>query len=186
MRVRYATMMVCLIAVLPALAAGFSANGGEKKMSFTIKSRDFTDGGELPKRFTCEGEDLSPELAWNGAPSGVKSFALIVDDPDAPIGTFTHWVVYDIPASFKRLGRGAGNEALPKDGMKYGHTDFGRMGYGGPCPPKGHGRHRYYFRLTALDVATLGLPAGASRNEVLGAMKGHALAEASTMGVFER
>ncbi len=155
-------------------------------MSFRIKSADFTEGGAIPKKYTCEGDDLSPEISWENAPAGTKSYALIVEDPDAPMGTFTHWVVYDVPASTNRLVRGAGNQAVSKDNMKNGHTDFGRTGYGGPCPPKGHGRHRYYFKLMALDVASLGLPSGATKNEVLMAMKGHVLSETTTMGVFQR
>jgi len=162
-----------------------SANGGEN-MSFRIKSADFAEGHNIPRKFTCDGEDLSPEVSWEDAPAGTKSFALIVEDPDAPMGTFTHWVVYDLPASARKLNRGDGNQAVSKDNLKNGHTDFGRMGYGGPCPPKGHGRHRYYFKLIALDVETLGLPSGASRSEVLMAMKNHVLAETSTMGVYQR
>ncbi len=175
-----------LAGVLLALTFfGFNANGGEK-MGFRIKSPDFTEGHSIPKKFTCDGEDLSPEVSWEDAPAGTKSFALIVEDPDAPMGTFTHWVVYDLPASTRKLNRGDGNKAVSEGGLKNGHTDFGRMGYGGPCPPKGHGRHRYYFKLIALDVDTLGLPSGASKNEVLMAMKDHVLAEATTMGVYQR
>jgi Raf kinase inhibitor-like YbhB/YbcL family protein len=163
---------------------GLNANGGGN-MGFRIKSTDFTEGHSIPRKFTCDGEDLSPEVSWDDAPAGTKSFALIVEDPDAPMGTFTHWVVYDLPASAKKLNRGDGNKAV-SNGLKNGNTDFGRMGYGGPCPPKGHGRHRYYFKLIALDVDTLGLSSGASKNEVLMAMKNHVLAETTTMGVYQR
>ncbi len=175
-----------MASVLVTLLLFFAlANGGEE-MNFKIKSPDFTDGGSIPRKFTCEGEDLSPELTWENPPAGVKSFALIVEDPDAPMGTFTHWVIYDLPGTLKKLNRGIGNEARLKDNIKHGLQDFGRTGYGGPCPPKGHGRHRYYFKLTALDVETLGLSEGASKGDVLMAMKGHVLAETAAMGVYQR
>ncbi|MBI5887877.1 MAG: YbhB/YbcL family Raf kinase inhibitor-like protein [Deltaproteobacteria bacterium] len=151
-------------------------------MAFSITSPAFSEGGVIPEKFTCEGRDLTPELDWGDVPKGTKSLSLIVEDPDAPMGTFTHWVLYDIPADTVKLEQGA----RLKTGIKTGMTDFGRSGYGGPCPPRGHGTHRYYFILRALDVPTLGLAAGASKADVEKAMKGHILGETKTMGTYKR
>jgi len=150
-----------------------------------LSSRSFQDQQAIPVRYTCDGADVSPHLAWSEAPTGTQSFVLIMDDPDAPVGTFTHWVVYDIPAHQTELP-----EDFPKQadvgGIRQGVNDFRRVGYGGPCPPRGHGRHRYFFKLYALDVPTLGLPGGALRTEVEARMRGHVLAEAQYMGTYER
>lgn len=172
------------MAFIMTVCAAFAAGGGE--VAFKIDSADIRDGDPIPKKFSCDGEDLSPEIRWDGAPDGTKSFALIVDDPDAPVGTFTHWVIYDMPATRKTLERGIGNDPALSGGIKQGKNDFGRTGYGGPCPPKGHGRHRYYFTLRALDVETLGLAAGAKKGDVERTMKGHVLGEARMMGVYQR
>src|SRR5512143_456320 len=129
-------------------------------MTFTLTISAFAEGGLIPAKFTCEGANVSPELRWNDAPAGTRSFALIVDDPDAPVGTFTHWVLFDIPADRAALAMGTGAIGVP------GKNDFGRAGYGGPCPPRGHGPHRYYFTLYALDIASLKLKAGADRRKV--------------------
>ncbi|MBI5237387.1 MAG: YbhB/YbcL family Raf kinase inhibitor-like protein [Deltaproteobacteria bacterium] len=150
-------------------------------MAFTISSPDIQEGKTVPKEFTCDGANISPELVWKDAPVGAKSLVLIVEDPDAPSGAFTHWVVYDIPATVNRLEKGA----LPS-GVKQGLTDFGYARYGGPCPPKGHGEHRYYFMLKALDVPSLGIRDSAKRAEVEKAFKGHALAETRLMGRYGR
>ncbi|MBI1910427.1 MAG: YbhB/YbcL family Raf kinase inhibitor-like protein [Deltaproteobacteria bacterium] len=151
-----------------------------------LRSPDITNGDVIPKRFSCEGDDMSPELIWEGEPAGTKSYSLIVEDPDAPGGMFTHWVVYDMPAQFHHLYRGMGNDIDLKDGFKQGSTDFGYSGYGGPCPPKGHGRHRYNFIIRALDIPSLGLPDGATKSEVEMAMQGHVLAEAKITGIYQR
>ncbi|MBI5562181.1 MAG: YbhB/YbcL family Raf kinase inhibitor-like protein [Deltaproteobacteria bacterium] len=155
-------------------------------MTFTIKSADFKDNGPISKKFTCDGEDLSPELSWTDPPQGAKSYALIVEDPDAPTGTFLHWVVYDIPADFKGLKRGMLSDDYADKGVKQGKTGFGPAGWGGPCPPKGHGRHRYIFILKALDVPSLGLANGAVRLDVEKAAKGRVLGEARITGVYQR
>ena len=149
-------------------------------MAFTISTDACIDGGIIPARFTCDGEDLSPQLRWTGAPPGARSFALIMDDPDAPVGTFTHWLLYDIGAAHTELA----------EGQKPGQTgvtiknDFGRPGYGGPCPPRGHGVHRYFFRLYALDAATLGKPV--TRTALETALRSHTLETATVMGKYER
>ena len=142
----------------------------------------FADGGLIPRLHTCEGADISPSLEWGDEPTTTRSLALIVDDPDAPAGTWNHWLLYDLPALVRSLAQGykSGKPALS------GTNDFGRLGYGGPCPPKGHGPHRYFFKLYALDVASLGLPAGARRGQIDKAMSGHVLAEAKYMGRYER
>ena len=142
----------------------------------------FPDGGMIPAVHTCEGADLSPSLEWSGQPGDTKSFALIVDDPDAPAGTWNHWLLWDIPASAGALRQGTKAGSLGVSGT----NDFGKPGYGGPCPPKGHGPHRYFFRLYALDVPSLKLKAGARRGDLDRALHGHVLAEAQYMGRYER
>ena len=173
-----------LLFVLLILAAP-CAKGGDA-MAFTLKCPDFREGDVIPKTHTCEGDDISPELAWENPPEGTESFVLVVEDPDAPGKTFTHWVVYDMPATYKHMEQGFGNDEPHEGDMKQGKNDFGFSAYGGPCPPTGHGRHRYYFKVMALDVPSLGLPHGAGLPEVLDAAQDHVLGEAQTMGVFER
>lgn len=151
-------------------------------MDFRVTTDDFKDNGEIPKKFTCDGENSPPELQWEGAPPGTKSFTLIVEDPDAPGGTFVHWVLYDVPASASKLPSGMKAGGTPKEGR----TGFGQNAWGGPCPPKGHGTHRYFFILKAIDVATLGLKPGATKAQVEEAMKGHVLAETKIMGTYKR
>ncbi|RLJ70797.1 PBP family phospholipid-binding protein [Hydrogenivirga caldilitoris] len=169
--------------ILPTfLIAAATVLGGE---NMKLESTAFKEGEVIPVKYTCEGIDVSPPITWSGAPAGTRSFVLIMDDPDAPIGTFTHWVVYDIPSDV-----GGFAEDLPKvkeiEGIKQGLNDFGYIGYGGPCPPKGHGYHRYFFKLFALDIDNVGLPPGASRQQVEERMKGHILGEASFMGRYKR
>ncbi len=174
----------CIIALCLMLFTSAYSNGGES-MGFRLKSQDFREGDTIPKKFSCEGDDISPELEWEDPPPGTKSFVLTVEDPDAPMGTFVHWVVYDLPPNIHELDRGIGSNGL-RDSIKQGLTDFGQAGYGGPCPPKGHGLHRYIFTLRALDVPTLGVRNGARKSEVERAMKGHVLAEAKIIGVYQR
>ena len=145
----------------------------------TLKSPSFEAGGLIDAHHTCDGRNVSPELQWTAVPEGARSFALIIEDPDAPSGTFTHWVLFDIPGDVHSL-------AVESDVGVAGRNDFQQSGYGGPCPPPGHGQHRYYFRLYALDVAGLGLPEGARREEVESTMEGHIIAEAELMGRFSR
>ncbi|NJD86386.1 MAG: YbhB/YbcL family Raf kinase inhibitor-like protein [Betaproteobacteria bacterium] len=156
-------------------------------MSLTLKSTAFAADGEIPARYTCEGEDVSPPLAWSGAPAGTKSFALIVDDPDAPDPaapkmTWVHWVLYDIPANAGGLYEDVDPAKLPA-GTREGVNDWGRTGYGGPCPPIG--RHRYFHKLYALDavLGDLGRPKKAALEK---AMKGHVLAEAVLVGTYQK
>jgi Raf kinase inhibitor-like YbhB/YbcL family protein len=149
-----------------------------------LETSAFPPGGDIPVRFTCDGSDDSPALEWTEPPAGTQSFTLVADDPDAPRGTWVHWVLYDLPARARELP-----EAVPPDkelvsGARQGRNDFRKIGYGGPCPPPGPA-HRYYFRLFALDRA-LGLKSGATRNEIDRAMEGHILARAELMGRYRR
>ena len=152
-------------------------------MALTLTSTAFQDGQPIPTRYTCEGKDLAPPLAWSDPPDGTKSFALISDDPDAPAGTWVHWVVYNLPASRRSLPEGVPADAQLADGTRQGITDFGRLGYGGPCPP--NGTHRYYFKLYALNVMLSPVP-GARKVDVERLMKGHVLADARLMGTYRR
>jgi len=151
-------------------------------MAFQLFSSAFPEGGGIPKLHTCEGADLSPALEWSGEPPETRSFALIVDDPDAPAGTWNHWLLWNIPPGLHSLVQGVKPGQLGESGT----NDFGKLGYGGPCPPKGHGPHRYFFRLYALDVDALHLRGGAKRADLDRALKGHTLAEAQSMGRYER
>lgn len=151
-------------------------------MAFQIFSHAFANGGWIPDLHTCQGADLSPSLEWTEAPPETRSFALILDDPDAPVGTWNHWLLYDIGPTTHNLAQGY---KADRGGVS-GQNSWGKLGYGGPCPPKGHGPHRYFFRLYALNTETLGLPAGASREKLEDTLKTHVLAETQYMGRYER
>ena len=153
-------------------------------MSFALKSMGFASGGEIPSRYTCGGADLSPGLSWVGVPEGTQSLALIADDPDAPVGTWTHWILWNVPAKATVLPEGVPQVEILDNGARQGRNDFKRIGYGGPCPPPGR-PHRYFFRLYALDTR-LDLKAGASKNELESAMKGHVLKQTELMGTYRR
>jgi Raf kinase inhibitor-like YbhB/YbcL family protein len=148
----------------------------------TIKltSPSFANGARIDVRHTCDGNNQSPELQWTHAPEGTRTFTLIVDDPDAPSGVFTHWLLYDIPGSVNALAEGTTGVGVS------GRNDFQQGGYGGPCPPRKDRAHRYFFRLYALDVDSLELPQGATREEVEGAMKRHILEQTELMGEYAR
>lgn len=152
-------------------------------MGLTLTSAAFREGEAIPSQYTCDGEDLSPPLAWTPAPDGTKSLALISDDPDAPMGTWVHWVVYNIPPVLQQLPEAFPADPERADGTRQGATDFGRIGYGGPCPPSG--THRYFFKLYALDTV-LTLPPGATKRALERAMQGHILAETQLMGTYRR
>jgi Raf kinase inhibitor-like YbhB/YbcL family protein len=145
-------------------------------MAFTLTSSAFDDGEVIPREFTCDGRDLPPPLAWSGAPDGTRSFAIVMEDPDAPQGTFAHWLHFDIPAGTAEL--------RPEVGRSL-RNSFGRTGYGGPCPPPGHGSHRYIFTLYALDVPALDVrrTGRAALDQALGA---HTVATAQLIGRYER
>ena len=153
-------------------------------MDLMLTSEAFASGGTIPTQYTCEGADISPPLMWEGAPDDVQSFALICDDPDAPNGTWSHWVLYNIPPAKESLAEDIpGDAELPWGGV-HGRNDFGDLGYGGPCPPPGPA-HRYYFRLYALDMK-IDLPAGATRQQVIDWMRGHIITETELVGRFAR
>jgi Raf kinase inhibitor-like YbhB/YbcL family protein len=149
-----------------------------------MRSNSFGNGQTISRKHTCDGPDLSPHLEWSGVPAGTIAFALVADDPDAPMGTWVHWVLYDLPGDTRSLSEGMSTtETLPRGGAQ-GRNDFGRIGYGGPCPPPGR-PHRYYFTLYALE-ARVNLPPGANKATLLKAMNGHIKAEAQIMGTYGR
>lgn len=150
-------------------------------MAITFSSSAFGYGQPIPAVYTCKGRDISPPLQWSDLPAGTKSLALIMDDPDAPMGTWVHWVIYNIPPTRNGLEEAIPAQERLADGSLQGKNSWRRIGYGGPCPPSG--THRYYFRLYALD-STLSLAPGASKEQVLAAMQGHILAQAEWMGTF--
>lgn len=156
-------------------------------MPLSLTSTAFSQGGEIPTRHTCEGEDISPPLSWNDVPPGTQSFALIVDDPDAPDPqaprmTYVHWVVYNLPRDVRELAADASGTAMP-GGAREGTNDWNRTGWGGPCPPIG--RHRYFHKLYALDTV-LGDLGAATKPELEQAMEGHIVAQAELMGTYEK
>jgi Raf kinase inhibitor-like YbhB/YbcL family protein len=163
-----------------------AARGGEAYMaekSLKIESAAFTEGGMIPERYTCDGADVSPPLSWTSVPSGTGSLALVADDPDAPGKTWVHWVLFDLPPDSGGLPENVPSEKTPAAGGKQGRNDFGRIGYGGPCPPGG--THRYFFKVYALD-RRLDLEPGASKQDLVRAMEGHVLAEGQLMGKYRR
>ncbi len=152
-------------------------------MEIKITSSAFEESGMIPAKYTCDGADVSPPLKWDAVPEGTKSIALISDDPDAPVGTWVHWVIFGLPADTRELAENITPDKTLPNGAKQGTSDFGRIGYGGPCPPSG--THRYFFKIYALD-AELALEAGARKRDLLRAMEGHILAEGQLMGKYKR
>ena len=152
-------------------------------MAIQLTSEAFSDGTMIPKRFTCDGEDRSPPLSWSGLPTETASLALICDDPDAPVGTWDHWVLFNIPASATGLPENVSAKATLDDGSVHGNNSWGRLGYGGPCPPGG--THRYFFKLYALDIE-LDLKTGATKSQLVKAMEGNILDQGQLMGKYRR
>lgn len=153
-------------------------------MSIDLTSTAFQPGATIPKQHTGDGADRSPPLRWSEPPSGTKSFALICDDPDAPRGTWVHWVLFNLPSQLCELEEGVPTTEVLAHGAKQGKNDFGKFGYGGPAPPKGK-PHRYFFKLYALDIA-LDLLVGTTKAQLEKAMKGHILAEGQLVGIYGR
>ena len=153
-------------------------------MPLQLASKAFSENGEIPRHYTCDGEDVSPPLEWADPPANTRSFSLICDDPDAPLGTWVHWVLYQLPETARSLPGGVKPDAVLPDGSRQGLNDFRRIGYGGPCPPPGPA-HRYFFKLYALDQLPK-LKPGATKKDLEAAMKGHILAEAQLMGRYQR
>jgi Raf kinase inhibitor-like YbhB/YbcL family protein len=152
-------------------------------MALEITSSAFSEDTMIPTRYTCDGPDVSPDLAWSGVPDTAQSLALVCDDPDAPMGTWVHWVLFNIPAGTSGLPAEIPPDAVLENGGRHGTNDFGRLGYGGPCPPGG--THRYFFKLYALDTEP-DLASGITKAQLLEAMEGHILAEAQLMGKYKR
>lgn len=150
-------------------------------MTISLTSTSFGNMEIIPTEFTCDGADISPPLAWSGLSPDTQSVALICDDPDAPVGTWVHWVCYDIPATVTRLAQGVPKTDIIPSGGKQGINDFSKVGYGGPCPPSG--THRYFFKLYALDCM-LEYSAGKSKHEIEQGMRGHILGEAQLIGTY--
>jgi Raf kinase inhibitor-like YbhB/YbcL family protein len=183
--------LMILAGILSLLMVAFAGCGDDDDdngttdptTSFVISSTAFTSGASIPVQYTCDGTDISPPLQWSGAPEGTQSFALIVDDPDAPGGTWVHWVLFDMPATTTGLAESASPGGTLPTGSVEGENDWGRQEYGGPCPPSG--THRYYFRLYALDTM-LNLAAGSARADVDQAMSGRILAQVELMGTYAR
>lgn len=179
-------MSLMLIILVFSLAVVSGCIAGEKEantMDKIVVSSAFKDGEIIPAEYTCDGKNVSPELKWEAIPAGTKSIALIMDDPDAPGGMFVHWVLYNIPAGMRKLPAEMPKNETLGDGSRQGMTDFGRVGYGGPCPPRG--THRYYFKIYALDTM-LEMQPGATKIQLENAMKGHVLAQGGLMGRYER
>jgi Raf kinase inhibitor-like YbhB/YbcL family protein len=148
-----------------------------------IKSPAFKEGDSIPAKYTCDNLDISPPLEWSDGPAGTKTFALICDDPDAPRGTWVHWVVYNLPGTLKGLPENLPKSETLPDMTRHGKTDFGSIGYGGPCPPSG--THRYYFKIYALD-SVIGMKPGLTKSELLKAIEGHILDQGQLMGRYKR
>ena len=152
-------------------------------MPFALTSTAFGPSAPIPRHYTCDGRNVSPPLQWHDPPSGTKSFALIMDDPDAPGGVWVHWVLYNLPPDARALPEAVPPDATRPDGSRQGLNSWPQLGYGGPCPPSG--THRYVFKLYALDTM-LDLAAGANKAQLLKAMAGHILAQAELIGTYAR
>jgi len=178
-----ALLIPCSLLLTAAACHSGQADGGQA-MKLEITSNSFSAQQNIPKQYTCDAEDRSPELHWSKPPAGTKSVALIADDPDAPAGTWVHWVLFNLPADTQNLPEGVPKSESLESGALQGTNDFGKIGYGGPCPPPGK-PHRYFFKLYALD-GKLNLKAGAKKADVERAMKGHVLAQGETVGRYGR
>lgn len=152
-------------------------------MDIQLTSSVFENEGMIPSKYSCDGEDISPPLSWSSVPEGTQTVALIADDPDAPMGTFVHWVLFNLPANVQELPEDVPSDKKLDNGALQGTNDFKKIGYGGPCPPGG--THRYYFKIYALDTE-LDLKAGATKKDLLNAMEGHILAQGQLMGKYQR
>jgi Raf kinase inhibitor-like YbhB/YbcL family protein len=178
------TTMVFLIPTTGCGSSPAASPEGETDMSIQVSSIAFTEGDTIPKDYTCDGKDISPPLNWSGVPDGTRSFVVISDDPDAPVGTWVHWVLYDIPADLGGLPEGVPKSPSVAGVGTQGSNDFRKTGYNGPCPPRGK-PHRYFFKLYALDIE-LNLEPGATRATVEKAMGGHILSEGQVVGKYGR
>jgi hypothetical protein len=177
-------LTLCSAAACVLVTTGSVMAPPQTHRRMNLSSSAFKDAQPIPSQYTCDGQNISPPLAWSGTPGNAESLALIMDDPDAPSGVWTHWVVFNLPADASDLPEAAAKAEPIAGNAKQGLNDFKRPGYGGPCPPTGK-QHRYFFKIYALDT-TLGLPSGASRKAVEAAMTKHILAEGQLMGTYQR
>lgn len=168
---------------LPEATAVPEAETGGETMAFELTSSAFSQGSAIPTRYSCDGEDVSPPLRWSEPPAEAEALALIMDDPDAPAGTWDHWILFNLPAGAGELAEGIEAVETREDGSVHGANSWGRLGYGGPCPPGG--THRYFFKLYALDQP-IELGPGTSKGGLLSAMEGHILEQVELMGTYER
>ena len=173
-----------VLSIMILLLTGCITKEDDYMEKISVLAEGFNEGDMIPDEFTCKSRDISPSISWKGIPDETKSITLIMDDPDAPGGTFVHWVIYNMPAKTRNLPKGMPHDKTLADGSMQGMTDFGQPGYGGPCPPSGK-THRYFFKVYALDMK-INLPALASKSQVESAMKGHILAEGALMGTYRR
>jgi len=175
--------VAAILLTLVCSCSNTAPKGKANKMTIQVTSPAFSEGGSIPSKYTCDGPNISPPLKWASIPDGTKSIALIVDDPDAPRGDWVHWVAYDMPSGVKELPERVPPERMLGNGGRQGTNDFGKIGYGGPCPPSG--THRYFFKVYALDKL-LGLAPGATKAQLLKAMDTHVLAQGQLMGRYAR
>ena len=173
-----------LLIVVCSLGCGAVAAVAQARPKLTVSSTAFADGAAIPAKYTCEGDDLSPPLQWDGAPASTKSFALICDDPDAPGRTWVHWVLYNVPSTTSALAEGTPKTGSLPGGGAQGLNSFGKTGYGGPCPPAGKA-HRYFFKVYALD-AVLSMEGQPKKEDLLKAMEGHSVASGQLLGKYQR
>jgi Raf kinase inhibitor-like YbhB/YbcL family protein len=181
------TFPLLILCVLFNFSPGRNTANSEMRggitMAIQVTSRAFGEGGMIPTQYTCDGRDISPPLAWTGIPEGTKSLALICDDPDAPMGTWVHWVLFNLPPNAKEIPEAIPSQKSLESGARHGSNDFRKYGYGGPCPPGG--THRYYFKLYALDTVIDQKP-GITKADLLKEMEGHILAQGQLMGKYKR
>lgn len=182
-RIGFAWLSVCLVNSC-ASAGEVAVKGNGASFKWELSSKSFKEGEKIPTLHTADGKDLSPQLSWSAPPEGTKSQALICDDPDAPAGTWVHWVIYNIPASAHQLSEAVPVEKVLKDGTTQGTNSFDNLGYNGPSPPAGK-LHHYFFKLYALD-AVVNLKPGVKKDELLKAMNGHVVAQAKLVGTYQR
>ena len=182
--VKFITFFCVLSLLLPGCGPEEATLTEEGVIEITLSSLSFQEGEQIPVKYTCDGQDISPPLAWGEPPAGIRSFALIMDDPDAPGGTFTHWVLFNIPSDTRKMPEAIPNQAELTSGALQGKNDFRKIGYNGPCPPAGP-IHRYQLTIYALDKS-LDLKGGTSKKQVLDAMQGHIRARGQLTGTYQR
>lgn len=180
-------VVLTILSIFFSAATSSSTTKEASKVDSLNVTSSFKNGEFIPKKYTCEGEDISPELVITDIPANAKTVAIICDDPDAPVGTFVHWVLWNLPVKGTKAVVAENLKKVDKlaDGTRQGYNDFGRVGYNGPCPPRGHGAHHYHFKVYALDT-TLDIKGNVKKADLEKAMKGHILAQGEIVGLYER